>query len=553
MYSHESDSESEDIPLKQRIKLDTSSESSLLKRCDSSGPKDNRDKFCWTCHKKIGDYEMVVKCSNCVLTFHNNCMTDINRDKAGWNCPECQLAAKPEDFWTMGEYSLEDLFKRVFEILAKENGSFNTPEGYTDNKLLVNAVTFDDIAKKIDRAEYKSTQVFMLDFKWMRHNCEILHKYGDVREKNSFAEVRDNAKMLLTKCVEEIDELKQCGDCYMNDVNGHQALRVCSHPHLVVWAQFSKYPYWPAKLLQIGKGNKQPLEVYFFGDNEIANVAYANCYLYSKEDPNEDLPDQYKDTIKESMNEAAKYIARVEEKFGPFHFAPPKTKLFRGKVDSEQYDQVIPGFRNPELRSLPLQNQSPEDSSHNNNNNRNGNIIGDMAQDIQEEPKNTPKTICITKTFMEQVNVLRGYVRELKTEHVSRQAQLAELQAENAALAHEKAIEKQLNAKIKAEFEAQTIELLSLRKEIDALKHDKEVEQSAHVKLIVEYEAEKGKNIQLRDKNQTLEQKLKSKSDNDFEKQTQLKLSRWCVVCLDKLPTKNTTICSDCNPMADNS
>lgn len=102
--------------------------------------------------------------------------------------------------------------------------------------------------------------------------------------------------------MEELYELKQCGDCYMNDVNGHHALRVCSRPHLVVWAKYTKYyPYWPAKLLQVGEG-KQPLEVYFFGDNELGNVTYANCYLYSKEDPNEDTADQYKDSLKKAID-----------------------------------------------------------------------------------------------------------------------------------------------------------------------------------------------------------------------------------------------------------
>lgn len=119
-----------------------------------------------------------------------------------------------------------------------------------------------------------------------------------LEERNNFGPARISAKNLLKKCTEEIDDLKHCGDCYMNDT--HLALQVCSKPHLVVWAQFSQYPYWPAKLLQIGEG-KTPLQVLFFDDNDIGSVTYASCYLYSKEDPNENLPEFYKKRINAAM------------------------------------------------------------------------------------------------------------------------------------------------------------------------------------------------------------------------------------------------------------
>lgn len=97
-------------------------------------------------------------------------------------------------------------------------------------------------------------------------------------------------------------ELKSCGECYMKDINCHEKYRVCSRPHLVIWVQFSKFPYWPCKLLQIGEGSKQPLQVFFFGGYEIASVNYVNCYLYSKEHPNESIPDHHKKDMEIAMS-----------------------------------------------------------------------------------------------------------------------------------------------------------------------------------------------------------------------------------------------------------
>lgn len=52
------------------------------------------DRFCWKCHKES---ENEIKCSNCVLTFHEWCIPDVNRGKSGWVCPECVSLEKPDD------------------------------------------------------------------------------------------------------------------------------------------------------------------------------------------------------------------------------------------------------------------------------------------------------------------------------------------------------------------------------------------------------------------------------------------------------------------------
>lgn len=85
----------------------------------------------------------------------------------------------------------------------------------------------------------------------------------------------------------------------MNDEN--DAIRVCSKPHLIVWAKYTDYPYWPAKLLQICDTGKLPLNVLFFGSNDTGRVTYANCYLYSKEDPNVNVTEEDGDGIRNAV------------------------------------------------------------------------------------------------------------------------------------------------------------------------------------------------------------------------------------------------------------
>lgn len=66
---------------------------------------------------------------------------------------------------------------------------------------------------------------------------------------------------------------------------------MCSKPHNLIWVKYGDYPYWPSKLLHIRKGagcGKQPIEVFFFGDNQAGSVECDRCFFYSEEDPNND-------------------------------------------------------------------------------------------------------------------------------------------------------------------------------------------------------------------------------------------------------------------------
>lgn len=128
---------------------------------------------------------------------------------------------------------------------------------------------------------------------------KIVSGLGDRNEKKNLITLRDSAREWEKECIEAIEYLRPCGDCYV-DIEKFDITYVCTKPHLIVWAQCGEFPYWPGKVKSIEKG-KLPVRIDFFGDVSTAPVRYSNCYLYSKEDPNVYITDQYKENVKIAM------------------------------------------------------------------------------------------------------------------------------------------------------------------------------------------------------------------------------------------------------------
>lgn len=92
------------------------------------------------------------------------------------------------------------------------------------------------------------------------------------------------ADELLAACIKEINDIKSCSECYVNrrKKNKDWMIRACERPHLLVWAKFEGYPYWPAKVLSY---NDRCVSVEFFDDHSTAEVEVGRCLVYSKEYP----------------------------------------------------------------------------------------------------------------------------------------------------------------------------------------------------------------------------------------------------------------------------
>ncbi|XP_031632292.1 protein kinase C-binding protein 1-like isoform X2 [Contarinia nasturtii] len=354
------DDEVDDLPLAKRKSHNKTKYKRLIMTSDSddndlathqgNGTKisqDNWDEFCWKCHKE-SDRE--IKCSKCILTYHKHCMPDLNRNKVDWVCPECRSAEMPVKT-TLNDNDFVEVLKYAIErIIRKQIDKFSMPKGYIKNKLIKKPLTLDDIVKKATDGLYSKTYELVFDFQLLVHNCHILKKCENKLEfaKKEVAKAIENAKKLYNNCMEEVHHYTLCGDCYIAGFTEARAFTaVCSQPHLILWVRFEAYPYWPAKLMKISNNR---LEVHFFKEHNTARVSHNDCYLYSKEDPNVYCTSQYKADIQEAVKETACYIKNIEQKFGKFEFAPKFTKPIPSKLDRLHLDEMIPGFRNPELR-----------------------------------------------------------------------------------------------------------------------------------------------------------------------------------------------------------
>lgn len=193
-----------------------------------------------------------------------------------------------------------------------------------NHPLLVYPITLSDITKNVKSTQYTSIDAFRLDFKWLLHNCVILKRqckgsyffsifeFGkrnlitieiirlgtEKCEKKHISKAPFFANEMYHLCCTEISDMKLCAECYMRCglVGDTGFVSVCSTPHILLWVRFSIFPYWPVKLISIGEGPK-PIKVRFFEEYTEADIAISDCFLYSKEDPNEWITNNYKDRV----------------------------------------------------------------------------------------------------------------------------------------------------------------------------------------------------------------------------------------------------------------
>lgn len=104
--------------------------------------------------------------------------------------------------------------------------------------------------------------------------------------------------------------------------------------HTLVSAKLKGFPYWPAKVLRIDKGQA---DVRFFGEHDRAWVQLNSVYLLTKQNftlsPSEKkLP--CADSLLRAIEELNEHIRIIEQLVGKFLYAEPKTSL------SSEFDYV---------------------------------------------------------------------------------------------------------------------------------------------------------------------------------------------------------------------
>lgn len=111
--------------------------------------------------------------------------------------------------------------------------------------------------------------------------------------------MQKGAENLKFFCEERMYELITCCDCYENhDSCDDWFIKACKQPHLLVWAKFETYPFWPAKIISVVR-NK--VYVRFFGEYEYGDLSVKDVFLLSKQDLNKTIAADLKTTYKKSI------------------------------------------------------------------------------------------------------------------------------------------------------------------------------------------------------------------------------------------------------------
>lgn len=149
---------------------------------------------------------------------------------------------------------------------------------------------------QIKGKEYKNVVELLSDVKWFAHNCRALHPMSQ--------SIQNAAINMVDSVKEDIKYILSCAECYKNvyEYGENASVKICSKPHVLVWAKFQSYDYWPAKVLSVTA--KQKLYVRFFGDDSFAEMAPDQCLLFTEAYPgkiNSDVDDAFNLAIKVSI------------------------------------------------------------------------------------------------------------------------------------------------------------------------------------------------------------------------------------------------------------
>lgn len=162
---------------------------------------------------------------------------------------------------------------------------------------------------------------------------------------------------MVKVCRQEANEIDTCAECYLNANSSDEwFVKVCTHPHLLLWAKLKGFPYWPAKAM--GAGPNAVVNVRFFGKHDRANVPVKDCFLYCAQDPNTQTSRRSARDLAECIREVEVHIEHIKEKIGSFHYAPYRTPYDPLK-EQQQLEEMMPGVHDVINRQLEPANKTP--------------------------------------------------------------------------------------------------------------------------------------------------------------------------------------------------
>ncbi|KAH8258132.1 hypothetical protein KR038_006440 [Drosophila bunnanda] len=317
-------------------------------------PMDGWDPFCWKC-RECGQ---LMPCSKCLRSFHTYCVRPATtKFDSSWKCPECQSIEAAPKRLRRNDVSVDLLSQLLFFALERMKHvrgahKLHSPQEVfpqTYKKYFVNPVTFASLAECIRRGAYQSTEEFLSEVKWIQHNALIMDT-GDPK-------VEQASKAVVKVCRQEANEIDTCPECYLNANSSDEwFVKVCRHPHLLLWAKLKGFPYWPAKAM--GVSNSTLVNVRFFGKHDRAFVPVKDCFLYSAQNPNTQTSRRSARDLAECVREVEVHIENIKMKIGAFCYAEYRT-AYDPLEEQQQLEQMMPGVYEAIDRELEPANKTP--------------------------------------------------------------------------------------------------------------------------------------------------------------------------------------------------
>ena len=228
----------------------------------------SHDWMCFECHTSRGT-DPLAECTTCHRAYHSKCLRGKAISGKEFRCPICHINEEPEKSINVKDRSREDLNKCAellinnlqlgygmaqFEELAIDDKSTEAKER------IHTAMDLSKIRHKAITGQYQWLREVVVDFKQYFHNFLAIHRerYSDIKE-------------LERKFNHEMKEVRLCVDCYKyssdiiydkHDNPHHWFLLVCDPPHELVFAKYERYPFWPAKVIEVRNDGKY--DVRFF-------------------------------------------------------------------------------------------------------------------------------------------------------------------------------------------------------------------------------------------------------------------------------------------------
>ncbi|KAK3923425.1 Zinc finger MYND domain-containing protein 11 [Frankliniella fusca] len=261
--------------------------------------RDDHDWYCFICHSG-GD---VICCTSCHRVYHLACIEkeELPEDdvKNKFVCTVCKKCEGAEEKFKIKRSQLnrlltftcarlkEKLPVTIMDRTVPSNSSYISDRtssvtshqrrasgGTTDSNikwvtdeadaawrirnLVFCPMDLQTMEKKAQKNKYKSLEQFRADAQTIVHNVVIYH--------GVHSPLADMARQMLRDCDYDLQEIRQCRDCYRmsnEKLDRHWFCQPCRPPHQLVYAKQKGFPYWPAKVIKVD--DRDLYDVRFFG------------------------------------------------------------------------------------------------------------------------------------------------------------------------------------------------------------------------------------------------------------------------------------------------